>query len=133
MDPSWQYDGTRVEEHWNDVFKALAADPRRRLIVALNDRPADEYVELPEAAMSTTIETNERVLCQQLNHRHLPLLADHDYIRWERDPLRAWRGPRFDEVSVVLETLHRKVDRIPDRLVHACDRLEYERETRNDD
>ena len=119
--------GKRVIDRWNQVFEALTVEPRRQLIVSLLDAPADEPVSLPEASMSPTVPPEPDSLRIQLRHRHLPMLEDAKFVRWEDDPFRARRGPRFEEVAVVFETLHDNADTIPDQLVQGCRRLEDER------
>nr|WP_241154961.1 hypothetical protein [Halorubrum sp. CSM-61] len=52
-----------------------------------------------------------------------------EFVEWERDPLVASRGRRFDEVAVVFEALHSSASAIPDSLVIGCQRLEEERQT----
>jgi hypothetical protein len=119
--------GTEVTERWDEVFKAVAAEPRRQLIIALLDAPPDETVALPENARNPNVPRNPTVLREELHHCHLPLLSDLGFVRWDSDPLVAGRGPRFGEVSIVLESLQSNALDIPDSLVSGCQRLEQER------
>ncbi|SEV99838.1 hypothetical protein [Natrinema salifodinae] len=120
--------GQRVIEGWDTVFKALAAEPRRQLIVSLVDAPADQPVPLPESAINPNVPADPERLRQELRHQHLPLLGDQGFINWETDPLIASRGPQFDHVSVVFKALHETSTDIPDSLVIGCQRLERERQ-----
>ncbi|MHC3436653.1 hypothetical protein ACYJ1Y_00810 [Natrialbaceae archaeon A-gly3] len=119
--------GKRVIDRWNQVFEALTAEPRRQLIVSLLDAPDDESVSLPEAAASPTVPPEPDPLRIQLRHRHLPMLEDAGFVRWDEEPFQASRGPRFEEAAVVFETLHDNAAAIPDQLVRGCRRLEDER------
>lgn len=119
--------GKRLIDRWNQVFEALTAEPRRQLIVSLLDAPADDPVPLPEAAASPTVPPEPDSLRIQLHHRHLPMLEEARFVRWDEEPFRASRGPRFEEAAVVFETLHDNAESIPDQLVRGCRRLEDER------
>lgn len=78
--------------------------------------------------MNPNIPVDLEMLEQELCHYHLPLLAERSFVEWEADPFVASRGPRFDEVAVVFETLHAAATDIPDPLVMGCQRLERERQ-----
>ena len=120
--------GTRVIERWDDVFKAASAEPRRQLIVSLLDAGEAEPVPLPESAVNPNVPVDPDSLRLELSHVHLPMLADMEFVEWETDPLIAFRGPHFDEVAVVFDTLHSAAVEIPDSLVIGCQRLEEERQ-----
>lgn len=117
----------RVNERWNRIFDALSAEPRRQLVAALLDASPTQSVSLPEGATNPAVPVDRNSLRRELHHRHLPLLADLRYVRWETDPLAASRGPRFEEVGAVLAAVHANADEIPDPLVVGCRRLERER------
>lgn len=123
--------GVRTVEAWDRVFRAVAAEPRRQLIVSLMNVEPAEHVELPFAAINPNIPVDTERFVVQLHHRHLPLLADLGFIEWKRDPLLACQGPKFDEVAIVFEALHAKVEDMPNELVFGCRRLEAEREERD--
>ncbi|GAB3026789.1 hypothetical protein [Natronobiforma cellulositropha] len=120
----------RVALRWDRVFEALAAEPRRQLLVALDDASPDGCISLPEAATSPGLSTDPAELRVRLRHQHLPLLEDGGFVHWDDDPLRARRGPNFDEVAVVFDSLYRTVEEIPEQLVVGCHRLESERTQR---
>ncbi|SEV99133.1 hypothetical protein [Natrinema salifodinae] len=120
--------GTRVIRRWNDVFRAISAEPRRQLLLSLLDSSPDESVPLPESAVNPNAPAAPETLRRALFHNHLPTLAELEFIDWDRDPLVATRGPRFDEVAVVFDALHSHATEIPDPLVIGCQRLERERE-----
>ncbi|WIV67405.1 hypothetical protein [Natrialbaceae archaeon AArc-T1-2] len=121
--------GRHVIKKWDQVFEILTAEPRRQLIVSLLDAPPGQSVSLPEHAVNPNIPADPEKVRRELHHCHLPMLADHGFINWETEPLVASRGPRFDEVAVVLTALHATATDIPDSLVIGCQRLERERQT----
>jgi hypothetical protein len=98
------------------VFDALSAGPRRRLVDSLLDAAPDERIELPEGASPPDCGSLDE-LRLDLAHRHLPMLADSGFVKWEREPLSARRGPRFDEVAAVFETLSVNAASLPESLV----------------
>ena len=125
--------GKDVIEMWNQVFRVLSAEPRRQLIVSLLDCPADQSVPLPESAINPNVPTHPERLKSDLQHNHLPKLADFGFIEWQTEPLVAYRGPRFEDVAVVFEALHLSAADIPDSLVKGCQRLEQERQINFED
>ncbi|ELY63545.1 hypothetical protein CYV19_00430 [Natronobacterium gregoryi SP2] len=125
--------GRRVTEKWDDVFEAMAAEPRRQLIASLHDVPPDESVSLPESAVNPNVPVNSDQLRQELYHWHLPLLADQGFVDWDPDSLIASRGPNFDDVGTVFDVVHSTADQLPDSLVVGCQRLEREREKETGD
>ncbi|WP_121823111.1 hypothetical protein [Halostella salina] len=120
-------DERQVIERWDTVFQALTAEPRRQMIVALLEAPPDRELPLPEAANPSYLLMDPEDLYLELRHTHLPLLAAEGYVRWDDDPLVVRRGPNFDEVAVVFESLQSAAERLPDQLVQGCQRLEERR------
>jgi len=125
--------GKRVIDRWNVVFEALSAEPRRQLVVSLLDATPSASVPLPESAVNPNVPPDPEELRRELRHRHLPKLADLEFVAWEQDPLVASRGPRFDEAAVVFEALQTNATELPDSLVVGCQRLERERQDGFDD
>ena len=120
--------GKQVIERWDQIFRAISAEPRRQLVVSLLDHPPDESVPLPESAISPTVPSDPKELRTELVHKHLPMLTEIGLVRWDSDPLVASRGPRFDEVAIVFDALHARATEIPDSLVIGYQRLEEERQ-----
>lgn len=108
-------DGKRSSDRWNDVFEALSAAPRRRLLGTLLAVGPGDAVHLPAAAMPPD-DGDAGGLRAELYHRHLPALADAGFVDWETDPLVAVRGPEFEAVGVVLEAVDPAADADPDSL-----------------
>ena len=119
--------GTRVIERWNRAFTALAAEPRRQLVVSLLDAEGTP-VELPESAVNPNVPVDADELRLRLRHHHLPVLSDGGFVEWDDEPFRARRGPHFDEVGIVIESIQSAATAVPDELVFGCNRLERERQ-----
>lgn len=120
--------GEQVSRSWNAVFSALSREPRRQLVVSLLDADPDDSVPLPESAMMPNVPVDPQTLSIELQHHHLPMLAEEGFITWETEPLRASRGPEFEEVAVIFDALHAEATALPETLVIGCRRLEEERE-----
>lgn len=125
-------DAERVIDGWDQLFTALAAEPRRQILVSLLEAPPDRQLLLPEAANPSYALMDPEELYVELVHSHLPVLAAGDYVEWEREPLRVERGPNFEETAVVFRVLYDAVSDIPDRLVYGCQRLEEKRREGDD-
>ncbi len=121
-----------VVDRWNSVFQVLCSEPRRQIIVSLLDQPQDASVPLPESAMNPSVPVDFDKLETELYHRHLPMLAEEQLVHWEPKPLKAYRGPRFEEAAIVMELLQSSAQEIPDPLVVGCQRLEEKRQQQFD-
>jgi len=119
---------TNAIESWDELFRALAADPRRQIALSLLDAPPGESVSLPEHAVNPDVPVDPAEVRHTLRHKHLPLLADLGFVEWGTDPLVASRGPRFGEVEAVLRSIQNSAPRLPDSLVVGCQRLEAARQ-----
>jgi hypothetical protein len=111
-------------ERWDSAFKALAAAPRRELVVRLQECAAGESVSLPDAAIRPDAPVDRERLALALHHQHLPRLANSGYVRWTDEPFRARRGPRFAEIATVLEAIADAADRFPAAMDADYHRLE---------
>jgi len=119
--------GRRVIDRWDDVFAALSAEPRRQIVISLLDAAPSESVPLPESAVNPNVPPDPEKLRRELHHRHLPMLSDLEFVTWDRDPLVAVRGSRFEQVAAVFDALQSAATDVPDSLVVGCQRLERER------
>lgn len=122
------HNGQQVSDRWNQVFRALAAEPRRQIITALMDVPPNESVPLPESAIMPNAPIDPNAMRVELHHIHLPLLADLDIIQWNDTPLAATRGPQFDDAAYVLISSQSYANDLPDSPVIGCQRFEQERQ-----
>lgn len=124
--------GEQLSRSWNRVFRALSAEPRRQLIVSLLDADPGDSVPLPESAVMPNVPPDPQELSVELHHQHLPMLAELGFITWETEPLLASRGPQFEQAAAVFDALHAEAARLPETLVIGCQRLEEEREQRQE-
>lgn len=126
--PTCQEENGIVEQR-DRIFDALSAAPRRRLLVSLLEPRPEEYIGLPEAAFPEDTNLGSRQLRSHLVHRHLPMLADYDFVRWQTDPFEVRRGPEFDVLEPVVQTLADRTEAVPP-LVVGSHRLEYDSDSR---
>lgn len=94
----------------DELLDALAARPRRRLLVGLLDRDPRPGTAVPVEDLSpgTAGERGDVALV----HHHLPKLADRGLIHWDRDAHAVRPGPAFDELRPLLELLRVHEDAI---------------------
>ncbi|KDE58983.1 hypothetical protein EL22_00925 [Halostagnicola sp. A56] len=130
VSPTYQ-DETRVVEQRDRIFDALSSQPRRQLLVSLLEAQPAEFLDLPKVALARESAAEDHELRAALVHRHLPLLADYGFVRWETDPLRVQRGPEFDVLEPVVRTLAVRTETVPPLVVGDI-KLEYDGERRTD-
>ena len=123
-------DGERVVERWDRCFRAVSAEPRRQIITSLLDTPPNGSVSLPESAINPNVPVDAEALRVKLYHNHLPMLSEMGYVEWDSEPFEAFRGPNFEEVSIIFEALYSTATEIPDSLVVGCQTLERKRRLR---
>ena len=105
---------------WDQLYDALSAQPRRMMIFSLLKEREEQWLPLPDAAQSSVQPEDPEEFCLQLQHHHLPLLADLGYVRWESDPFRVQRGPHFEEPAFVVAKMTEASDEYPRRLREEC-------------
>ncbi|WP_139231189.1 hypothetical protein [Halostagnicola kamekurae] len=130
VSPTYQ-DETGVVDQRDRIFDALSSRPRRQLLVSLLEAQPAEFLDLPQAALGREPAAEDRELRAALVHRHLPLLADYGFVRWETDPLRVQRGPELDVLEPVVRTLAVRTETVPPLVVGDI-RLEYDSERRTE-
>jgi len=107
-------------ERWDQLYDALAAEPRRMIISSLLDEPRERRLPLPDAAESPNQPMDSESLSIKLRHHHLPLLAEAGYVQWEDEPFVVQRGPRFKEPAIIIEMVTESVDELPTPLINNC-------------
>jgi DNA-binding transcriptional ArsR family regulator len=92
------------------VFDALADRHRRQILVALLSHPTYREDEpLSVGALGADLDA----MTHALHHAHLPKLADAGYVEWDPGSETVSRGPRFEEVAAVVETLQANEEALP--------------------
>lgn len=85
------------------LYDCLRKRPRRRLLFELLDHDPPHVLHAPD-----DVHAGDRCpasLYLELRHRHLPMLEELGFVRWERSSRTVRRGPRYDHVRDLLETL----------------------------
>lgn len=95
------------------IFRLLSDKDRRRLLVALLDHHphSDDRIVIPEDIQRGDPKDRRRHV--RMVHNHLPMLADAEVIRWDRETNEIHQGPRFEELRPVLELLTDHADDLP--------------------
>lgn len=113
-----------VVDRWDQLYEALAAEHRRMILYSLMDIPKERQLPLPEAARSSNLSIDPDELRIQLQHHHLPKLAEFGYVRWEQDPFCVQRGHAYEEVEAVFSVIVESLDQYPMSLINGCERFE---------
>jgi hypothetical protein len=84
-------------------FFVLSNSQRRQLLHTLNE---DDIYNTSTEPMNA-VETNggEREHAAALYHVHLPRLEDHGLITWNQETGDVTKGPQFDKIEPLLDTL----------------------------
>jgi hypothetical protein len=112
-------------ERWHWIYRSLTHGTRRQLIGTLVQRESGVRVSLPEAAKIPEYRTDPAVLQRNLIHHHLPILTREEFVEWQREPFRAWRGEHFEDVAAVLQAVS-TYDELPEHLQEGCHFLDSE-------
>lgn len=116
MATSFDHDLRLAAEAWDRLHRQLSAAPRRRILLALVRAPESESVSLPDAAVLGGDPDDRDRYRIELQHHHLPSLAEAGYVRWTTEPFRVRRGPRFEEAASIIRILLDSRDDLPDPL-----------------
>lgn len=81
----------------------------RRLILLL---VREETVET-QADLMVRSEAKSKEEDLALIHTHLPKLDDTGYIEWDRETGEISKGPRFEEIELLLELIENHSDELP--------------------
>lgn len=113
-----------TEEPHHDALDGLARVPfdaaldalghvqRRELLFALLERDRRDGLPVVPATSTDGVETPERLVA--VDHVHLPKLADHGFVDWNRDTDELTKGPEFDGIVPLLRLLSDHEDELPD-------------------
>lgn len=109
------------------LFKMLAGDPRRRLLLMLCETPSvpvpDGLIDRGESAVRTTGQEYQQTVGARpsgssslevsLHHNHLPQLVDLGYIEWDAEAGVVSRGDAFEDIEPALRVLLENADALP--------------------
>jgi hypothetical protein len=113
MDTVSMYDSGSGEGTMNvaidEPLRLLSTRLRRLVLLELRRNPRTTTVS--SVAESVAVDTSDAAL--SLQHCHLPKLADHGYVDWDRDTDELSRGPQFEEVDALLELFEDHADELP--------------------
>ncbi|NHN58326.1 MULTISPECIES: ArsR family transcriptional regulator [Halorussus] len=89
------------------MFDTLSDVQRRRILVAISDhnpRTEDEFVP-DNIAPAEADDADRDRLKAELQHVHLPKLAEQGFIKWDAEARTIRRGPKFDEIAPLLRLM----------------------------
>ena len=107
-------------KRWDELYTALSAEPRRMILASLLDAPPERRLPMPDAAESPNQPMDSETLTFQLQHHHLPLLAETGYVDWKSAPFVVERGPRFEEPAFIMKMVIESFNEIPESLINNC-------------
>lgn len=87
----------------DDYLNALAAEPRRRLLVLLLRREAAGAVSVADAVAAVGDDSGKVRL--EFHHAHLPKLDELEFIDWDRDRETITKGANFDDIRPLIEAI----------------------------
>ena len=98
------------------VFEALANLYRRQLLLAMfEENPQDDDDLDPLNLLKPGVPTDDLDTTQlNLEHVHLPKLADMGYIEWDRESGELSKGPNWEEIAPLLQLMYDHGDELPD-------------------
>lgn len=103
---NWAADAEALDES----LTALSHPLRRHVIAFLaREGPTESEAYEPEDFLGTGDE-RRRI---ELYHRHLPMLDDAGIVDWEPEAGRVTRGPRFEDVLTIVESVRENCDELP--------------------
>lgn len=90
------------ETDLDERLRALAHDDRRTVLTALAEADPDADPSLVIGGHGPLDLSASRV---ELQHRHLPMLAEHGFVVWHQNTLEVVRGPAFHEIEPLIDHL----------------------------
>lgn len=99
-------------DSFRDIFDALRDPLRRRILseLAIRTSSPDEAIELHDVVGDESDSAHLRV---ELHHVHLPRLDEAGFITWDSETNTITRGPRFEEIRLVIALFHDHQDDLP--------------------
>lgn len=107
----WIMEKERTVIPFDDMVEALADVQRRKLLVALLEHNPQDDAPVVVADSDSDADAVSRLV--QMNHVHLPKLADYGFIEWDKENHEVMKGPKFDEIRPLLKLLENHEDELP--------------------
>lgn len=87
------------------AFEALENEDRRNLLLALLEHnPQTVPIRSPVSEQVTSADPDQQFQTE-MYHKHLPKLEAYGFIHWEKDTDEIVKGPEFDNIRPLLETI----------------------------
>ncbi|RLM32761.1 helix-turn-helix transcriptional regulator [Haloarcula sp. Atlit-120R] len=98
------------------VFEALANPYRRQLLLPMFESNPQDDDDLDPLRLLKEGQTTDDLDVTQLNleHVHLPKLADMGFIEWDRESGDLSKGPNWEEIAPLLQLMDDHRDELPD-------------------
>lgn len=99
------------------AFEALANSYRCQLLFALFDANPQDDDDLDPLDLLVEGETTDDLAITrlQLTHSHLPKLTDMGFIEWNRESGKLSKGPDWEEIAPLLQSMHEHRGELPDK------------------
>lgn len=92
---------------WGNVFAALQNEHRRRLLLSLSKRgPQDDRITNLERIYDG--QSDYERFKTNMYHKHLPMLSDRGYVKWNQNDHEVACGQRFEEIEPVLDLIRER-------------------------
>ncbi|MFC5277830.1 ArsR family transcriptional regulator [Halorubrum rubrum] len=101
-----------VSPSFDSQLDALGHVARRRLLLALLDAGSEDDRSVAFDRLADDSPEEDALL--SMRHLHLPKLEERGFVAVHPERRSVRRGPRFDEISPLLELLEANGDRLPD-------------------
>lgn len=95
----------------DDMLDALADKQRRALLAALTDHePQDDVLSISDGSDKADDEMDYLI---RMRHVHVPKLTKYGFIDWNESAHEVTKGPNFEEIRPLLESLDDHEDGLP--------------------
>ncbi|OYR43557.1 hypothetical protein [Halorubrum sp. Eb13] len=102
------------EELTADTCLTLLSNAHRRaVLLTIYDRVADDVGDEPVPVEETVDGSIPEPVEMSLNHNHLPKLAEHDVVRWDREAGTVVAGSAFSRIEPFIARLDGDRERLP--------------------
>lgn len=102
------------EELTADTCLTLLSNAHRRVVLlTIHDRVADDEGDEPVPVEEVVDGSIPEPVAMSLNHNHLPKLAEHDVVRWDREDGTVAAGQAFSQIEPFITRLDGASARLP--------------------